>query len=184
MPDSGIKKTIIRSSDLPNLVGDNDVLNYNIRYRVISEDKNRFSHWSPIKNITIQSTYDETGFDINDPAATNIPHHISVDNNAHVASISWTMPALLIVNPTDEEKVLQAQQAAIKEFDVYVQWVTDSVLSDWIWVGTSNGSNYSLSFPHGEPTSPDHIKFRVQKVTIVKSPFDAATYLISEQTNL
>lgn len=184
MSDIGIKKTVIKASDLPSVIGDDEILTYTLRYRVVSEDKNRFSHWSPINTLTIQNTFSETGFDPNDPVGTNIPHYIDINNNAHVASISWTMPALLIVDPTDEEKILQAQQAAIKEFDVYVQWVTDSVLSNWIWVGTSNGSNYSLSFPHGEPTSPDHIKFRIQKVTIVKAPFNAATYLISEQTNL
>jgi hypothetical protein len=183
MADSGIKQTIIKSSDLPNVLGNDTELKYTLRYRIVSEDKNRFSHWSPIKELTIQNTFEETGFDANDPENTNIPHHISIDSNAHVASISWTMPALLIVNPTEEEKILQAQQAAITEFDVYVQWETDSVLSDWVWVGKSTGTSYSLSYPHGTG-SPDHIKFRIQKVTIIKGPFDAATYLISSLTNL
>lgn len=184
MADAGIKQTIIKSSDLPPTLGNNESLKYTLRYRILSEDKNRFSHWSPIKEIEIPSTFDETGFDPNNIEGTNIPHNINIDGNSHVASISWTMPSLLIVNPTEEEKILQAQQAAIKQFDVYVQWVTDSVLSDWIWVGTSNGTSYSLAFPHGESNSPDHIKFRIQKVTIIKGPFDAATYLISTQEHL
>ncbi len=183
MADANIKQTIIKSSELPSVIGDDQTLSYTLRYRVVSEDKNRFSHWSPIYTLTVQNTFDETGFDPNDPEGTNIPHHISIDNNAHIASISWTMPALLIVDPTEEEKIIQAQQAAITEFDVYVQWETDSVLSNWIWVGKSTGTSYSLSYPHGNG-SPDHIKFRIQKVTIVKEPFDAATYLVSALTNL
>lgn len=184
MTDIGIKKITIKSSDLPSPIGDETSLTYNVRYRVISEDKNRFSHWSPITNLTVQNTFTEIGFDPNDIEGTSIPHHITIDNNAHIASISWTMPALLIMNPTEEEKLLQAQQAAIKEFDVYVQWITDAVASNWLWVGTSNGTSYSLSFPHGEVDSPDHIKFRIQKVTVIKGPFNAATYLISQQSNL
>jgi hypothetical protein len=45
MSDAGIKKLTIPKSQLPP-VGDNN--EYSIRYRIISEDKNRYSHWSPI----------------------------------------------------------------------------------------------------------------------------------------
>jgi hypothetical protein len=48
MPDSNIKKLRILKSSLPPV--DHDTEKYNIRYRVISEDRNRTSHWSPIFN--------------------------------------------------------------------------------------------------------------------------------------
>jgi hypothetical protein len=48
MPDSNIKKLRILKSSLPPV--DHDTGKYNIRYRVISEDRNRTSHWSPIFN--------------------------------------------------------------------------------------------------------------------------------------
>ena len=48
MADSNIKKTRILKSALPPV--DFDTLKYNTRYRIISEDKNRTSHWSPIYN--------------------------------------------------------------------------------------------------------------------------------------
>jgi len=48
MADANIKKTRILKSALPPV--DFDTLAYNARYRVISEDKNRTSHWSPIYN--------------------------------------------------------------------------------------------------------------------------------------
>ena len=48
MADANIKKTRILKSSLPPI--DSDTLKYNTRYRVISEDKNRTSHWSPIYN--------------------------------------------------------------------------------------------------------------------------------------
>lgn len=183
MPDKNIKRVVIKKTEMPNPIGNSTTLDYNIRYRVISEDQNRFSHWSPITTLTINNTNNETGFDINDIAGTSIPYNVVINKNEHIASISWTMPSLLITNPTEEEKILQAQQAAITEFDVYVQWETTGVLSDWIWVGKSTGSSYSLSYPHGTG-APDHIKFRVQKVTLIKAPFNSATYLISTLNNL
>jgi uncharacterized protein (DUF2141 family) len=48
MVDSNIKKTRIVKSSLPPV--DHDTEKYNIRYRIISEDRNRTSHWSPIYN--------------------------------------------------------------------------------------------------------------------------------------
>ena len=48
MADANIKKTRILKSALPAI--DHDTLKYNARYRLISEDRNRTSHWSPIYN--------------------------------------------------------------------------------------------------------------------------------------
>jgi hypothetical protein len=49
MPDANIKKVRIPKSFLPPV--DSDNLAYNLRYRIISEDKNRTSHWSPVYNV-------------------------------------------------------------------------------------------------------------------------------------
>ena len=48
MADANIKKLRILKSSLPPV--DHDTEKYNLRYRVISEDRNRTSHWSPIFN--------------------------------------------------------------------------------------------------------------------------------------
>lgn len=183
MPDINIKRVVIKKNDLPVPIGDNTTLDYSVRYRIISEDQNRFSHWSPISSLTVNNTGDETGFSANNIVGTSIPHSVSIDNQAHLASISWTMPSLLITNPTEEQQVLQSQQAGISEFDVYVQWQTSGVLGNWIWVGKSTGSSYSISYPYGTG-APGFIKFRVQKVTSIKAPFDSATYLISDLKSL
>jgi hypothetical protein len=185
MVDSNIKKNIILKKDLPSLIGNNTDLNYEIRYRVISEDKNRVSHWSPINTLGADTTGDETGFDPSDPLETSIPYNTLIKNSDHVAEISWTMPSLLITNPTAEEKILQKNQAAIKQFDVYVQWQEGSVDSEWIWVGTSEGTRFSINFPDKVgPIGPDYIKFAVQKVTQIKERFVAATYLETDFISL
>ena len=59
MADANIKKTRILKSALPPV--DFDTLKYNTRYRVISEDKNRTSHWSPIYNSNGTSIVGTTG---------------------------------------------------------------------------------------------------------------------------
>lgn len=182
MPDKNIKKNIILKKDLPSLIGDNTTLNYEIRYRVISEDKNRISHWSPINILEAQNTTSETGFDPNDPVGTSIPYQVDIDKSGHVAQIVWTMPSLLILNPTDAEKKIQAEQSAISEFDVYVSWKVAGNWTDWTWGGVASGRKYFLSY--SPTTTATDIRFRVQKVTLLKEPFDAATYLISSGDDL
>lgn len=49
MATSKIKKVVVPRSSLPPVGPDN---NYLIRYRIISEDKNRSSHWSQIYNLS------------------------------------------------------------------------------------------------------------------------------------
>jgi hypothetical protein len=46
--DKGIKQTRILKSELPPVSSNNT---YTVRYRVISEDKNRTSHYSEFKNV-------------------------------------------------------------------------------------------------------------------------------------
>ena len=49
MVDANIKKLRILKSSLPPI--DHDTLKYNLRYRIVSDDRNRVSHWSPIYNL-------------------------------------------------------------------------------------------------------------------------------------
>ncbi len=48
MVDPGIKKVVIGKAALPGVRSDNK---YYVRYRIVSEDKNRVSHWSPIHSV-------------------------------------------------------------------------------------------------------------------------------------
>ena len=41
-----VKKITIKKESLPPI--DSDTVAYEVRYRIVSEDKNRTSHWSPI----------------------------------------------------------------------------------------------------------------------------------------
>jgi hypothetical protein len=50
MADANIKKLRVLKSSLPPI--DHDTLKYNLRYRIVSDDRNRTSHWSPVYNIS------------------------------------------------------------------------------------------------------------------------------------
>ena len=49
MADAGIKKVIIKKASLPAL--DSNKIGYIFKYRIVSEDKNRTSQWSPINLV-------------------------------------------------------------------------------------------------------------------------------------
>ena len=51
MADSGIKKVVIDKKSLPPISGEYN--GYILRSRVISEDKNRYSHWSPQHKVSL-----------------------------------------------------------------------------------------------------------------------------------
>jgi hypothetical protein len=56
MADAGIKKVTIKKQDFPPLVKlTQDSYGHFVRYRIVSEDKNRFSHWSKITPLTVFS---------------------------------------------------------------------------------------------------------------------------------
>ena len=59
MTDLNIKKLRISKAFIPPI--DHDTEKYNIRYRVISEDRNRTSHWSPIYNADGTNLVGTTG---------------------------------------------------------------------------------------------------------------------------
>ena len=56
MADAGIKKVTIKKQELPPLVKlAEDTYGHFLRYRIVSEDKNRFSHWSKMTPLTVFS---------------------------------------------------------------------------------------------------------------------------------
>lgn len=180
MADQGIKKTKISKSNLPPPFGTNSELYYEARYRIISDDKNRTSHWSNFEKINIPITYDEVGWNVNDPIATSIPNNIVINKSTHSIQLNWTMPSLLINNPTDAQLLTQKEQAAISSFDIYIQWRTGSnpgVEGQWSWINKVSGSNYSMTYLD---TDPDYVRFRIQKVTQNKEILDSATYVLTD----
>lgn len=83
MADAGIKKVIIKKDNLPP-VGPNN--NFMIKYRIISEDKNRTSHWSPKYNLIAQTPTQVQGAIDVTPKSINVvwlPPQESLDKEAY-----------------------------------------------------------------------------------------------------
>lgn len=79
MADSNIKQVRIPASDMP-AIGSIDE-GYEIRYRIISDDRNRVSHWSPIYLIQPQYTY--------------VPDQIKFSSANQIASLFWDSVIIL-----------------------------------------------------------------------------------------
>lgn len=73
MADAGIKKYIQEFDQLPPINSINE--GYSIRYRIISEDRNRVSHWSPVYLVIPDYTY--------------VSGTIHFSSGSQVANITW-----------------------------------------------------------------------------------------------
>ena len=121
MADEVIKKVKISQEDLPTI---NSITGkYDVRYRVISEDKNRTSHWSPIINISPDYTY--------------------VSGNIFIASSGLTTVAWDTVTVKIGTQVIR--QA--KDYDVWVKWSKAAGNGDWNYVQRISGNSISLVHP-------------------------------------
>lgn len=107
MSDTGIKKAKVLEGSLPDIVS--TVEGYLIRYRVVSEDKNRTSHWSPI--ILIQPGYDYIS---GTTSITKAADHV-----------------VLIWDPVSIEKDGNYIRKA-HEYDIWLQW-DKSDGGDWVY---------------------------------------------------
>lgn len=74
MADPGIKKVIIPKAKLPAISGENQ--GYVVRYRIVSDDKNRTSHWSPQYKLNLG------------PVDT-IDYSITVDQSNNTFNVIW-----------------------------------------------------------------------------------------------
>lgn len=74
MATPGIKNVIVLKQDLPAVNSDNQ---YTVRYRIVTDDRNRYSEWSPI-------------FLVNGNSVTQLDADASV--NGRVISIVWSDP--------------------------------------------------------------------------------------------
>lgn len=94
MATGKVKKVIIKKADLPAYSGENQ--SYIVRYRVVSEDRNRTSHWSPQYRLPI-------------PAQAQVEYSISADPTTKMINLVWQTPA-----------------SSNNKFDIYIKWDTDA----------------------------------------------------------
>ena len=121
MADANIKKAKVIQNNLPTIRSSDE--SYEVRYRVISEDKNRQSHWSPIFNIQPDYTY----------VSGNI-----VINSSGLTTVAWDPVTVKI----GDVVIRQA-----KDYDVWVKWSKSNGNGDWIYAERISGTSISLVHP-------------------------------------
>lgn len=121
MADAGIKKTRIKQADLPAINIDPE--GYVLRYRILSEDKNRASHWSPIEIIM--------------PGYTFVPGSIDHTKTGNITTVAW--------NSVEIKKNGNFIREATT-YDIWVRW-DKSDNGDWLYRSRIDSSSIALLTP-------------------------------------
>lgn len=122
MADSGIKKIIYRQEDLPainvNLEG------YLVRYRIISDDRNRTSHWSPL--FLVKPEYDY------------VSGSTSIIKTSESVTLIWDQVQIYKDNNLIQNAI---------EYDIWVRWdKTDG--GDWSYATRVEATSTNFIIPN------------------------------------
>ena len=111
-------KAIIKKKDLPPISA-NDI-GYNLRFRLISQDRNRSSFWTPLYTIVAASATMLTTFSVTKSG-----------NNPETINMIWEDPE---ANP---------------EYDIFANYLysNSSLNKGWEYKGSTSGNSYSLIAP-------------------------------------
>jgi hypothetical protein len=124
-PDREIKKAVVLKEDLPSFSSNN--LGYFVRYRVVSKDKNRSSHWSPYYFVLKGELQ-------------TVPCSVIVTGASptKVINMVWQHPKI----SADPE---ETEISIFKEYDIYIK----TNLKDWSFLASSSSTQFSTLVPAG-----------------------------------
>jgi len=126
-PDKEIKKAIVLKEDLPSL--SSNVLGYFARYRVVSKDKNRSSHWSPY-------------YFLPKGVIPKVDCSVAVTGtNLKVIDMVWQHPKISDDADSDERSIF-------KEYDVYIK-TNLSLNGEWSHIDTVPSTSFKTLVPSG-----------------------------------
>jgi hypothetical protein len=117
-----IKKAKVLRNNLPAI--DSTTETYSVRYRIISEDKNRVSSWSSVYSV--------------DPNYTYVASKINISSASGVVRVAWDAVTVKI----GTNVIGQA-----KDYDLWVKWGQANGLGDWNYVGTLSTNSATLVVP-------------------------------------
>ena len=121
MAEEVIKKVKVSQDILPTI---NSITErYDVRYRIISEDKNRTSHWSPIINI--------------DPQYTYVSGNIFISSSG-LTTVAWDAVTIKI----GDQVIRQA-----KDYDVWVKWSKAAGAGDFKYFERVSSNSITLVHP-------------------------------------
>jgi hypothetical protein len=126
MSDEIIKKFQTPSTSLPVISSITE--GYSVRYRIISSDKNRTSHWSPIYLIVPDQTF----------VSGNIEFHKA----GNIASLVWDS---VTITKVEESATYTIGNATA--YDVWVRWDRGGGNGDWLYKERLSTTSLSLPIP-------------------------------------
>lgn len=141
-----IKKFITPIEDLPAINANTE--GYSVRYRVVSSDKNRTSHWSPVYLL--------------EPGFTFVPGTIVFNKAGSIASIVWDAVEVTKVEGADTYSITKTH-----EYDIWVRWDRGDS-GDWLYKERIDTTSLSLPIPNSytidgvvQPSPPNRMSIEI-----------------------
>lgn len=155
MVDAGIKKAVIKNKDLPNVSFNDTELFYDVRYRVISDDKNRTSQYSPITRLVVPPT------SVAEMPYTSDSRIIIKDLGTAPKLITsiWTFPTPAEYDVDPDVAKYEAIFSEVDTFDVWVAWQVGGTWGSYSYYTTTTSNSVSVL---QLATSPTGIRIAVQ----------------------
>lgn len=150
MADAGIKKYRQAPANLPPISSIDE--GYTIRYRIISEDRNRISHWSPVYLVVPDFTY--------------VVGSIHFASGSQVATFTWD--AVPILKDTSTVQTIENKQLTSDIATLTTNGAHYMSVGDWVTVegvdSTFNGT-YKIS-----AVTTDTFSYYVNHGNVVSTP--------------
>lgn len=147
MASETIKKFITSISNMPPINSDTE--GYSVRYRVVSSDKNRTSHWSPVYLLQ--------------PGYTFVPGSIVFNKAGSIATVVW--------DSVEITKVYEGSTYSITknhEYDIWVRWDRGGGNGDWLYKERIDTTSLSIPIPNTwtingvvQPNNPNRMSIEI-----------------------
>jgi hypothetical protein len=144
MSDQNLKKVTIFPSELSGFAAIDG--GHTIRYRLITEDKNQFSEWSPLYFFPIENSLSNVG-EINASVFINSPEYITSFGQNKVLNIYWN----------------DLSSFGIRQYDIFLKINNDSFKYQ-----TTTGNNYA-NIGLGPFTGTVDVRVSVQTPQVIYS---------------
>lgn len=142
-----IKKFKTSIEDLPAINSNTE--GYSLRYRIISSDKNRTSHWSPVYLLQ--------------PGYTFVPGDIVFNKAGSISTIVWDSVEVTKVDDGDTFSITK-----VHEYDIWVRWDRGGGDGDWLYKERIDTTSLSIPIPSTwtidgviQPTTPNRMSVEI-----------------------